>query len=52
MEIIIDATRDSAGRLSGTAKAAGGTQERTFSGAMELLASIEELCDTGTKGDT
>jgi hypothetical protein len=51
MEIILDITADPAGRLSGTAKAAGGTHERTFSGAMELLASIEELCDTGTQDD-
>ncbi len=43
MQIILDITQDAAGRLSGAVRAVG-MPERTFSGAMELLASIEELC--------
>ena len=46
MEIILDIT-DDAGHLSGTARAAGSGHTLTFHGAMELLASIEELCLDG-----
>jgi hypothetical protein len=45
MEIILDIEHDAGGRLSGTARAAGSEHARAFSGAMDLLASIEELCD-------
>lgn len=45
MQIILDITQDATGHLTGTAAAAGGTGERTFYGAMELLSSIEELCE-------
>jgi len=46
MEIILDIA-DDAGHLSGTARAAGSAHTLTFHGAMELLASIEELCLDG-----
>jgi hypothetical protein len=48
MRIILDITQDAAGRLTGTAKAADGTSERAFHGAMELFSTIEALCDPGT----
>ena len=51
MRIILDITQDAAGRLTGTAKAADGTSERAFHGAMELLSTIEALCDPGTQPD-
>lgn len=44
MQIILDITQDAGGRLSGTAGTAGETRVLTFSGTMELLARIEELC--------
>ncbi len=44
MQIILDITQDARGRLSGTARTADDTRELTFSGTMELLARIEELC--------
>ncbi|WP_300609412.1 hypothetical protein [Trebonia sp.] len=52
MQIILDIAQDGAGRLSGTATAAGGGRERTFSGAMELLATIEDLCAAPAPDDT
>jgi hypothetical protein len=48
MRIILDISQDAAGRLTGTAKAADGTRDRAFYGAMELLSCIEELCDPAT----
>jgi hypothetical protein len=44
MEIVLEVTQSPAGRLSGTVRAAGHAGERAFSGVMELLACIEELC--------
>jgi hypothetical protein len=44
MEIALEVTQSPAGRLSGTVRAAGHTGEMAFSGVMELLACIEELC--------
>ena len=48
MRIILNITQDAAGRLTGTARAANGTSERAFHGAMELLSTIEALCDPVT----
>jgi hypothetical protein len=45
MRIILDMAHDAVGHLSGTVRAAGSEHARTFFGAMDLLASIEELCD-------
>jgi hypothetical protein len=50
MRIILDITQDAAGRLTGTAGAADGTDVRPFYGAMELLNTIEELCEPATPG--
>jgi hypothetical protein len=52
MQIILDITQDATGRLTGTAAAADGTGERTFYGAMELLSSIEELCEPAAPAST
>lgn len=52
MQIILDITQDATGHLTGTATAAGGTGERTFYGAMELLSSIEELCEPAAPPST
>jgi hypothetical protein len=51
MEIVLDITPDATGRLSGTTRPAGGVEARRFSGAMELLAQIEELCDPSAARD-
>jgi len=51
MRIILDITQDANGRFTGTAKAADGTSERAFYGAMELLSRIEELCDPASPPD-
>ena len=52
MQIILDITQDATGHLTGTAAAAGGTGERAFYGAMELLSSIEELCEPAAPAST
>ena len=52
MQIILDITQDVTGHLTGTAAAAGGTGERAFYGAMELLSSIEELCEPAAPAST
>jgi hypothetical protein len=44
MEIVLEVTQSPAGRLSGTVRAAGQTGEVAFSGVMDLLACVEELC--------
>jgi hypothetical protein len=44
MEIVLKVFQSPAGRLSGTVRAAERAGEMTFSGVMELLACIEELC--------
>jgi len=44
VNIILDIMLDTGERLSGTARTADGTRVLTFSGTMELLARIEELC--------
>jgi hypothetical protein len=47
MKIIIDVVRSSDGRLAGTAKPAGsGGEGRRFTGVMELVACLEQLCAT------
>ena len=52
MQIILDITQDATGHLTGTATVVGGTGERTFYGAMELLSSIEELCEPAAPTST
>ena len=45
MQILIDVTRSSDGRLAGTARLADSASEgRRFSGVMELIACLEQLC--------
>lgn len=44
MEIVLKVSQSPAGRLNGTLRAADQTVEMTFSGVMELVACIEELC--------
>jgi hypothetical protein len=44
MEIIIDFTEAPGSLLTGTVRPAEGTARLTFSGRMELLARLEELC--------
>jgi hypothetical protein len=45
MQIVIDITRSSDGRLAGTARPAGSPGEgRRFAGVMELVACLEQLC--------
>ena len=47
MQILIDITRLSDGRLTGTARPADSAGEgRRFSGVMELVACLEQLCAT------
>jgi hypothetical protein len=46
MQIVINVTEDADGRLSGTAGPAGGGVELPFSGRMELLDCLEQLCTT------
>ena len=45
MQILIDITRLSDGRLTGTARPADSASEgRRFAGVMELVACLEQLC--------
>ncbi len=44
MEILIDVDQSPQGRLTGTARLLASNQALAFSGTMELLASLEELC--------
>jgi hypothetical protein len=45
MQILIDITRSSDGRLAGTARLADPVSEgRRFAGVMELVACLEQLC--------
>jgi hypothetical protein len=44
MEILIDVEQSPQGRLTGTARLLADREAVTFSGTMELLASVEELC--------
>jgi len=46
MEIFIDVTRSSEGRMVGTAHRPSDGSHMPFSGTMELLACIEEMCTT------
>lgn len=51
MEILVDITSTSDGRLNGTLRPVDGTARLQFSGRMELLARLEELCRTGAISD-
>jgi hypothetical protein len=44
MEILIDVDQSPQGRLTGTARLLASQEALAFSGTMELLASLEELC--------
>jgi hypothetical protein len=44
MQILIDVSASTVGRLVGTVASAGDAEVRPFSGSLELLARIEELC--------
>jgi hypothetical protein len=49
MQILIDVVRSSNGRLAGTARPADSAGEgRRFSGVMELVACLEQLCATAS----
>jgi hypothetical protein len=49
MQIVIDITRSSDGRLAGTARPADSPGEgRRFAGVMELVACLEQLCAAGS----
>ena len=49
MQILIDITRSSDGRLTGTARLADSAGEgRRFAGVMELVACLEQLCATAS----
>jgi hypothetical protein len=49
MQIVIDITRSSDGRLAGTARPADSSGEgRRFVGVLELVACLEQLCATGS----
>ena len=48
MQILIDITRLNDGRLTGTARPADSAREgRRFTGVMELVACLEQLCAAG-----
>jgi hypothetical protein len=47
MEILIDVEQSPQGRLSGNARLLASPEALAFSGTMELLASVEELCRRG-----
>jgi hypothetical protein len=44
MEIVIDVDQSPQGRLTGIARLLTAKEGLAFSGTMELLASVEELC--------
>jgi hypothetical protein len=49
MQILIDIARSSDGRLAGTARPADSASEgRRFTGVMELVACLEQLCATAS----
>jgi hypothetical protein len=49
MQILIDVVRSGDGRLAGTARPADSAGEgRRFSGVMELVACLEQLCATAS----
>ncbi len=50
MEIIVGVTVSPSGQLSGTARLATGEAEEVFTGAMELVARIEALCERAANG--
>ena len=44
MEILLDVTQSPSGRLSGTARLVASRHALVFSGVMELVAAVAELC--------
>jgi hypothetical protein len=53
MQILIDVARSSDGRLTGMARSADSASEgRRFTGVMELVACLEQLCATAPQHGT
>jgi hypothetical protein len=52
MEIIIDVAKSRDGRLTGTAGLVESQNDLPFTGTMELLACVEELCRRGSAADS
>jgi hypothetical protein len=53
MQILIDIARSGDGRLTGTARPAGSASEgRRFTGVMELIACLEQLCAAAPQHNT
>lgn len=48
MEIHLDVAVDGDGRLAGIAQRVGSDDALSFSGTLELLAQVEELCRRGS----
>ena len=48
MEILLDVTQSPDGRLTGTARLPASRHALVFSGVMELVASVEELCGSSS----
>ena len=44
MEILLDVTQTPGGRLAGTARLPASRHALVFSGILELVASVEQLC--------
>jgi hypothetical protein len=49
MEIVLEVSISTTGRVSGRARPTGEAEWTPFSGAMELMACIEQLCHNGTQ---
>jgi hypothetical protein len=47
VEIIVNLTRSSDGRLTGTVRPAGSLERRDFQGVMDLMAQLERIIDLG-----
>ena len=50
MEIVLEVAQSADGHLSGTARLAADAEQMVFTGAMELVACIEALCNPGADG--
>jgi hypothetical protein len=51
MEILLDVTQSPGGRLTGTARLPDSRHALLFSGTMELVASVEQLCGVSPLAD-
>lgn len=50
MEMVLEVSQSPTGRLNGVVRLVGAQVERAFSGAMDLLACIEDLCSERAPG--